>query len=220
MSTVKDMIIHCLSSVLNAYTNTSKLSPELLEIEGYSGNKTRHLYNNICNVIGLNYLEIGTWKGSSFCSALYKNTNIRSAIAVDNWSQFNGPKNIFLENTSKFLSENRFRFIEKDCWELTNDDIPDPIHIYMYDGDHSYESHKKAITKIHPFLAKYSIVLIDDWVVDEWKVRQATYDGIQEMNMKIHYTISIGLVNAKEYHTPGDTFWNGCGIFVLERTDI
>ena len=36
-----------------------------------TGIKTRHFYNNILNTDDARYLEIGAWKGSSICSAMY-----------------------------------------------------------------------------------------------------------------------------------------------------
>ena len=47
------------------------------------------------------YLEIGTWKGSSICSAMCNNKI--TCVAIDNWSEFGGPKNIFLENYYSFV---------------------------------------------------------------------------------------------------------------------
>ena len=61
-----------------------------------SGKKTRHFYNNICSMKNSRYLEIGTWKGSTLCSAMCNNK--MKCVAIDNWSQFNGPKNEFLKN--------------------------------------------------------------------------------------------------------------------------
>ncbi len=55
-----------------------------------------------------------------------------------------------------------------------------------------------------------------DWV----HVKQGTIDGINEMKLKVHAMYEIPLVNTTEYHIGGDTFWNGCGVFVCERTDI
>ena len=98
-----DLIIHTSKSILNAYSNQSNLTEDVLSVEGMSGNKTRHLYNNICNLNNANYLEIGTWKGSSFISAMYNNTNTKG-YCVDNWVEFGGPKNEFYNNINKFLS--------------------------------------------------------------------------------------------------------------------
>jgi hypothetical protein len=184
-----------------------------------SGNKTRHLYNNICNLNNAHYLEVGTWKGSSFISALYKN-NIK-ATCIDNGSQFGGPVSEFYKNMFIYLGYNynneNINIIDKDCWSITYDDIIYPINIFLYDGDHSYESQKKAITYYYKYFSKYIIIIIDDWIVSDDRVKKGTLDGLHEMNLIIHYSKEIPLVNTTKEHTGGDTFWNGCGIFVCEK---
>lgn len=63
--------------------------------------------------------------------------------------------------------------------------------------------------------------MIDDWACWDFPyIKEATLRGLKEMNMKIHYQEEIGLVNTSRNHYGLDTFWNGCGIFVCERTDI
>ena len=74
-----------------------------------SGLKTRHFYNNLLNFDDARYLEIGSWKGSSVCSAMYNNNAM--IICVDNWSEFGGPKDEFLVNFNKFIGNNNARFI-------------------------------------------------------------------------------------------------------------
>jgi hypothetical protein len=213
-----DLIIHTSKSILNAYSNQSNLTEDVLSVEGMSGNKTRHLYNNICNLNNANYLEIGTWKGSSFISAMYNNTNTKG-YCVDNWVEFGGPKNEFYNNINKFLSTKSNKIIiDKNCWEITKDDIVDTIDIFLYDGHHSYESQKKAITYYHNFFSKYVIIMVDDWTCDWVDVKKGTLDGINEMKMKIHFSYEIPLVNTSQHHCGGDTFWNGCGIFICEKT--
>ena len=188
-------------------------------MEGMSGTKTRNLYNNICSMGFKNYLEIGPWKGSSFISAMYHNNVF--GYCVDNWLSFGEPKDEFLDNITKYLKKESFKIIEKDCWTLTQNDIPNPIDIFLYDADNTYESHIKAITYFHKFFSKYVIIIIDDWVcIDFPYIKEATLCGLTEMNMKIHFQEEIGLVNTRQYHKSLDTFWNGCGIFVCERTDI
>jgi hypothetical protein len=220
MYSLEYLINHVSNSIKNAYLNTSKLSQEILTMEGMSGDKTRHLYNNICDLSGVHYLEVGTWKGSSFISALYKN-NIYGT-SIDNWSQFEGPSNEFYSNIIYFLKKNfcNLNIIDKDSWNVTYKDIEKPIHIFMYDGAHTYEDQKKAITYYHNFFSKYVIIMVDDWTCDWVDVRKGTLDGIKEMNLKIHYQNEIGLVNTNNHHTGGNTFWNGCGVFVCERIDI
>jgi hypothetical protein len=211
------LIKHVENAFKMANDNQSKITDEILEIEGMSGNKTRHLYNNICNIDDANYLEVGTWKGSSFISSLYKN-NI-NAIAIENWSQFNGPKNEFLQNVNKFCSKNKFNFLEKDSFSITIEDILptyNSVDIFLYDGCHKYESHKKAITFFQKFLSKYSIVIVDDWRNDaSWEcVQRGTYDGFKSSNLKIHHQIEA--ITHQE-STGRSEYWNGFGLFVCEK---
>lgn len=215
---VQQLINHVKDSIRNAYYNKSKLPESILAMEGMTGSKTRHLYNNICSVENKTYLEIGTYKGSSFISAMYKNK--LKGICIDNWKFFGGPKNDFYENIKKELTNESIRVIDKDCWTVTSDDVPESIDIYLFDGAHSYEDHKKAITYYYKFLSKYSIIMIDDWLCDWYDVKRGTMDGINEVGLKIHYMIEIPLVNTYIYNQCGDTFWNGCGVFVCERLDI
>ncbi len=75
---MNNLIEHVELSIQNAIDNISKINNDVINVEGMTGIKTRHLYNNICsykksNNEKLKYLEIGTWKGSSLISALYKN---------------------------------------------------------------------------------------------------------------------------------------------------
>jgi hypothetical protein len=220
--TVDYLIEHCRTSIVNAYNNKSKLPNEIYNINGMTGDKTRRLYNNMCDLSGIHYLEIGTWIGSSFCSAMYKN-NIKGTC-IDNWSEFDfnnngGPYKVLCNNINKFAPTQDTTIIQKDCWLINKNDITIPIDIYLYDGAHDYDSQKKAITYYHQFFSKYVIIMIDDWVFGE-DIKKGTIDGMVEMKMKLHFAYEIGLVNCPDLNYRGNTFWNGCGIFVCERTDI
>jgi hypothetical protein len=89
LSSADEAWSHVLNSLSLAYINRSKLTQEILALEGFSGTKTRHLYNSICSAPWAKYLEVGVWKGSTFVSALYNNTHC-NATAIDNWSAFSG----------------------------------------------------------------------------------------------------------------------------------
>jgi hypothetical protein len=186
-------------------------------MQGMSGSKTRHLYNNLCNIKDANYLEVGTWKGSSFASSLFKN-NI-NAIAIENWSEFNGPKDEFIKNIHELCPDQKFNFFEKDSFEITKEEINciyDSVDIFLYDGCHKYESHKKAITHFQKFLSKYSIIIIDDWRNDaNWEcVQRGTYEGFKLSNLKIHHKIEM--ITHQE-STGVSEYWNGFGLFVCEN---
>ena len=214
---LSELITHVQKSVELSQNNKSKLTNDILNINGMSGKKTRHLYNNICNLSNANYLEVGTWAGSSFISSIYNN-NINS-LAIDNWSEFDGPKEMFEKNVNNFCPNTKYNFIEKDCFLITEEDIKtvfDSIDIYLYDGCHEYESHKKAITHFSQFLSKYSIIIIDDWRNDGgWeKVQRGTYDGLNESGLIIHEKIEI---ITKQEETGPEEYWNGFVIFVCEK---
>lgn len=215
---LKQLIEHAEISVEKAKNNTSKLSESILNINGMTGNKTRHLYNNICGLSGANYFEIGTYTGTSLISSLFENSV--TALAVDNWSEFNGPKEQFINNMNEFLPGKKYHFLEKDCFSITPEDIKnvfEEIDIYLYDGAHDYESQRKALTYFSNYLSKYSIVIIDDFRNDTptWaNVSLGTYKGIEESGLIIHHKIEI--ITHQESSGRSE-FWNGFGLFVLEN---
>jgi len=212
------LIDHVEKSVKNANEGISKLPKEILQMEGMSGIKTRHLYNNICSLDNANYLEIGTCKGSSFVSSLYGNSI--NALAIDNWSEFNGPKNEFLANMKNLCPNMKYNFIEKNCFSIEDSDIHnvyESVDIYLYDGAHDYLSQKNAITHYSKFLSKYSIIIIDDFRSDthNWsQVKKGTYDGLQEAGLIVHKNIEI---ISKQESDGALEYWNGFGLFVCEK---
>ena len=181
---------------------------QILKMEGMSGKKTRHFYNNICSMDDARYLEIGTWKGSSLCSAMYKNK--MTCVAVDNWSEMWGPKEEFMSNFNKFKGENNATFIEKNCWDIDPNTIG-KFNIYMYDGNHTATSHFQALSHYLPCLDNEFIYLVDDW---NWeKVRNGTMGSIKKNNLRVLYQ--------KWIHTPSNhpsnDWHNGISIFVLKK---
>jgi hypothetical protein len=217
---LEQLINHVNKSVDDANNNISKLPASILDMDGMSGNKTRHLYNNICSLEGANYLEIGTWKGSSFISASYGNKV--NSIVIDNWAEFNGPKDEFLSNVDKFCPDIKFNFIEKDCFQVNEDEIKsiyDSVDIYLYDGAHDYESQRKAITYYKNLFSKYVIIIVDDFRSDtpSWaNVKKGTYDGIEESGLIIHHSEEI-ITHQESYGR--SEYWNGFGLFVCEKID-
>ena len=115
MSIVDKYISQIDLSFKNAEEGISKISEDIIKMEGMTGTKTRHFYNNLLNMEGVRYLEIGTWKGSSVCSGMYENK--ATIVCMDNWSDFWGPKEEFLANFNKYKGENNASFIEVDCFK-------------------------------------------------------------------------------------------------------
>ena len=120
--------------------STSKLPNWILEMDGMSGRKYRHFINNIIDSLeDPRYLEIGCWKGSTSCSAIFGN-EVKS-YCIDNWSEFGGPKNVFCENVQKCADEcNDIEIIfeEADFRKINYTEIG-KYNVYLFDGPHEEE---------------------------------------------------------------------------------
>ena len=201
-----------------AENNTSKLSNAILELDGMTGNKTRHFYNNLLNTPDARYLEIGSWKGSSVCSAMFENK--AKVVCIDNWSEFGGPKDEFWTNFESYKGENDAVFIESDCYKVDVSLLPQ-FNIFMYDGCHSAESHYKALVHYYSCLDDTFIFIVDDWNWDT--VRNGTMDSIRHLNLKVLYEKEIRLTYDNS-HTPQPeaklTWWNGIYIAILQKPKL
>jgi len=199
----------------NAENNISKITTDIINMEGMSGIKTRHFYNNLLNTENARYLEIGTWKGSSVCSAMCNNK--AKVVCIDNWSEFGGPKSEFLVNFKKFKGENDARFIESDCYKVDVSSLP-KFNIYMYDGNHTNESHYNALLHYYDCLDDVFIFIVDDW---NWqKVRDGTLASIQKLDLKVLYEKEIRLT-LDNSDTPqplaSQTWHNGIYVAILQK---
>lgn len=211
--TEKKYIEHLNNSLKLAKNNTSKIDDYIKNIDGMSGEMTRHLYNNILNFEDARYLEIGTWKGSTICSAMAGNQ--ATVLCIDNWSEFGGPKNEFIKNFTKYKGDNLAEFLEQDCFTVDVNKL-NKFNIYMYDGEHSYNSHYKALTHYYDVLDDIFIFIVDDW---NWKqVREATIDSIKTLNLEIIWENEIKLNDNNETTHNKLTWWNGIAIFLLKKT--
>jgi hypothetical protein len=206
----KEFIDECIARAKN---NTSECTEDILKINGYSGNMTRHLYNNICSYKHesgrkTRSLEISCWRGSSTVSALYKNDMVSTVI--DNWSEFGGPKDEFMSTLHQYFPEQleNIQVINEDSFNLTTTLSYAPYDIYMYDGDHKEECHEKAIMEYWKYLSDTCIILVDDW---DWEcVKNGTRKGFEKINANIVYEVEI-------QGSGNEGFWNGCGVFLIKK---
>ncbi len=162
----------------------------------------------------INYLEIGTFQGATFVSALYKN-NLNSAYAIDNWSEFQTPGNLakiaFLENTKDL----NFTYFEENCWKLDLSKIKHKINVYLYDGGHTYQDQYNALTYYYPILDDEFIFMVDDFdPAHNWEqVEKGTRDSIKDLNLKIIYENHLKS-NAKNDST---MWWGGFFVSLLKK---
>jgi len=217
---------HIEKSINNAENEISKLSDELFNIEGMTGRKTKHFYNNLLEFENSNYLEIGCYKGSSTCSALYNNN--ANVTCIDNWHDFllnelhnnvssKPPINEFLQNIEKYKGNNNVLFFNEDCFTVDINKLNN-FNIYLYDGDHSYASQYNALKYYIDKMEDIFIYLVDDW--NDEPVRQGTYDAIRDLNLKNLWSHEIRLTD-NNTHTPSEiahkTWWNGIYICILQK---
>jgi SAM-dependent methyltransferase len=195
---------HIEKSFQNAEQNISKITQDILNIEGSTGIKTRHFYNNLLSMEDARYLEIGPWKGSSVCSAMYGNK--ADVVCIDNWSEFGGPKAEFLNNFEKYKGENEVSFIEYDCSKFNIYGLSIKFNIYMYDGNYLNENRHKALMHYYEILNDIFIMIINDWNCED--VQKGTYNTIKELRLTLLY----------ENERKMDKTWgNGIYVAVLKK---
>jgi hypothetical protein len=202
------MDLHIKTAFENAEKGISKINQDIIEMEGMTGTKTRHLYNNLLNMEDSRYLEIGTWKGSSVCSAMYENK--AKVLCIDNWSEFEGPKDEFLVNFNKYKGENDAEFIEQDCFKVDINKLG-KFNIYMYDGNHAAIAHYMALLHYYSCLDDVFVYIVDDW---NWgHVREGTVKAIQNLHLKVLYEKEIYTA----WNGVKETWWNGIYVALLEK---
>ncbi len=217
MSRAQEYINHTESSFEKAYKLDSKINQEIKDLEGMTGEMTRHFYNNLLSIDDARYLEIGVWQGSSSCSAMYGNK--AKVVLMDDFSGFGSPKEIFLKNFEKFKGKNDAEFMEQDCFKMDISLFKNKFNIYLFDGDHSEESQRKAVEYYLPVMDDTFILIIDDW---NWSdVRNGTLKAIDQLKLEVLYKNQIILTKNNEHTPSGEaakTWWNGICVFVLKKT--
>lgn len=204
-----------------ALRGSSKVNDELLSILGMSGKCYRMFINNLCeSVADCRYLEVGSWAGSTLCSAIFGN-QIR-ALAIDNWSQFDGPQHLFFHHLSRFSSKTTaVSFLNSDFRAAPFAAIG-RYNVYLFDGPHEYQDQYDGLAFARDALEDEIVFIVDDW---NWPgVRSGTLDAIRDAGWRCEYSIQIRSTD-NDIH-PGDqglpqgekSDWhNGYFIGVLKR---
>jgi hypothetical protein len=213
-----DSIYH--QALYDAYNDIreTKIQSDVLELEGMSGCYYRCFINNLIrNIQDARYLEVGSWKGSTACSAM--SNNKATITCIDNWSEFGGPKQEFLENTSKYTNKDiNFTFKEANCSTVDYTAIG-KYNVYLYDGHHSEMSQYYGIIQAQPALDDVYIQIVDDY---NWaEVRRGTERAIKDLNLQILEEINIRttLNNAHTNIYQKISHWhNGYYIAVLKKS--
>lgn len=219
-----DYIEHIENSIHWAENEVSKLNLDILNIHGISSNKVKILLNNICNIDNITYLELGVFRGSTFCSAIYGN-NI-NAIGIDDWSspflspqsskqkteflykqKTSNPKEEFIDNAKKYGDVKNIKVFRANYLDFDYTSIPQ-VDIIFYDGETKFYDRYNIVKKLIPAMNNECIVIFDDW---NWE-RESILQAISDNNLHIKYQKNI----FTRGEDPTD-YWNGLGIFVLQK---
>lgn len=150
------------------------------------------------------FVNVGVWHGFSFLAGIAANPD-RECVAIDNFSQFGGPKAEFLGRHEALRSPNH-HFHEMDYEAYFATVHRGPIGFYIYDGEHSYRNQLRGLEAAEPFFADGCVVMVDD--TNDPEPRQATLDFITRRPGR--YRILFDQATACNSHP---TFWNGVLLF-------
>lgn len=204
---ITEFLEHCMFQSLNG---ESKLTQDILDIYGMSSSKGRHLLNNICSMDGVNFLEIGSYEGSTAIAALYKN-NINYTI-IDNFKLGIEHKEILINNFINHLGYEP-NLIDADCFSINPKILGlENINVYFYDGEHEEIDQYQAITHYYDSFSEEFIIIIDD--TNYPPVLEGTFKAIRDKNLKIKWHRTLFAT----HNGDGSNFWNGMYIAVLSKT--
>lgn len=235
-TTLSDRYVqHVEASISKARLGQSKLLPLHMHIDGMSSYKNRHLFNNLLSLTQegrkTRYLEVGSWKGSTFCSAIFSNEI--EATSIENFSEFTTtsfcgqhavhPQEAFHRNLSETLGRSSPRpvvsTIQRDSFQVAPSSLDGPFDVYFYDGEHSFDSHVKAFTHFDRCLAHTFITVVDDY-------QQTPGHPVYEATKKAF--AELGYAVAKDwflFEPTGDTvqgamagWWNGLYVAVVSTS--
>lgn len=204
---------HIDDSIARALRGESHLDPGVLDILGFATPTMRHLFNNLCNVEGLTYLECGTYAGATFCSAA--SNNPARVIGVDNFSQaWHAGRDIraeFMANRDRFAPGSQF--LEGDCFNSPVPPALPRIDIFYFDGDHTMEAQAKALPHFIDRLADTFLFIVDDY---NWPdVSLGTADGFAALGAKLFIVNDWKL---KGELGQDDSVWhNGVALFLCKK---
>ena len=195
---------------------TSVNSDFKTSVPGLSSPRIDKLLNEL-GKISTAYLEIGCLSGRTFSSTIAGNK--LNAYAVDLWKEGvaaeNGSiditvtKDDFVRNILSYKGENKIKIFDCDFIDVDKSGIKN-VDLFLYDGDHSYESTKLAVEYFADTFAEECILIFDD---ANWNgVVDGAVAGIQKAGLTIQYEKKM--LNSIEDEL---MWWNGLYIVVIKK---
>lgn len=230
---------------------------DALAVDGMSSARVRHLLSNLCATAaalgsrggggsGCAYLEVGTYKGSTLLATLLGN-RVAAATAIDNFSEFNGPREALHANLAALLppaQRAQLDFMDADAFGVdvramlrsaarrSEEGSSAPAaafagySLYLYDGGHSFADHRNAFMHFDCALAGTFIAVVDDWLQPEWGagVRGGTRAAFAELGHEVLLEVVLGGGNGggggggSGSGRDREGWWNGLYVAVVRKT--
>jgi hypothetical protein len=208
---------HVKAALQSAVTGQSALDPAVLQIPGMSGRRYRMFINALIGLVvpDARYLEVGSWQGSTLCSAISGHSI--QAIAIDNWSEFGGPRDAFMQNVQRFRGNTTVYVIEQDFRKVDYGTLG-KSNVFLFDGPHNEIDQYDGIVLAQPALDRTHVLIVDDWNLQA--VRDGTFRALTTLPVDLRYTAEIRttLDNSHPEHHSGASDWhNGYFLAVVEK---
>lgn len=152
------------------------------------------------------FVNVGVWNGFTFLSGMAGNPDKR-CIGVDNFSEFGGPRDAFLERFRSRCSDCH-AFHDMDYREYFQTHHQGKIGFYIYDGEHSYENQLEGMRLAEPFFSDECLILVDD--TNLYAPRRAISTFLAETE-NVYEVVSHRMTQANQH----PTLWNG--VTILRR---
>jgi hypothetical protein len=207
-------------ALMQALALHTKIPGWIRFMSGMSGKKYRYLINAlIAETPDPRYLEVGSWKGSTACAAIFQNTV--TACCIDNWDPaFGVPKAEFEQNINRALSPSvRFRSIDSD-FRAVDYGALGKFNVYLFDGPHEEVDQYDGVMVAQPALDDIYTLIVDDW---NWEdVRKGTQRALDQLNTRVVSAIEVRTTQDNTHSaifTKEFSDWhNGYCFFVCAKT--
>lgn len=191
-------------------------------LTGFSGEKLTGLLQRLPKVTGKDYLEVGTYQGSSLLHAALANPNI-ICYGIDNFiaHDSSGTNKETVIKRAGELGLDNYRLVEKDFEEALAD-FKEEIGTYFIDGPHDYRSQFICLAYAPKFLARNGVILVDD--ANYAHVRQATADFLTfwpEYKLVFEAYTDCHPINMtrEQLQTAKSGWWDGVHVIVHDPDD-
>lgn len=206
--------VHIANAIEAAKRGISGLPAGILPIRGFSTPAIRRLiFNLLASEKPVGYIEVGAYCGGTACAAISQD-NVTATIFEDGSQPF-GAENVMEQleanlKATKLGKDTNVTLIPRNFFEF--DRVIGKVDVFFYDGEHSEENQREALIKMAPFLADYSIFLVDDF---DWaSVRAGTELGLEAISEQLEVVGRWELTDGK----PDGPLWhNGFAVFLLRR---